>query len=197
MYSISFHKANSYCILFCSCYVLNMWYSTSMLILGIDPGLQKMGWGLIHSEGHALKFISSGLVKTNPADELAKRLAHLHIELCKIMDRWQVVQAAVEETFVNRNPASALKLGQARGVALAVPALYGVEVAEYAANKVKKSVVGAGHADKTQVGMMIKTLLPACGQISADEADALAVAICHAHYGRGYGAPPQKMTNKL
>ncbi len=163
-----------------------------MLILGIDPGLQKMGWGLIHSEGHALKFVSSGLIKTNPADNLAVRLARLHTGLCKIVEKWEVGQAAIEETFVNRNPASALKLGQARGVAMAVPALYGIEVAEYAANKVKKSVVGAGHADKAQVGMMIRTLLPACGQISEDEADALAVAICHAHYGRGYAALSEK-----
>jgi crossover junction endodeoxyribonuclease RuvC len=89
----------------------------------------------------------------------------------------------VEETFINKNPASALKLGQARGVALSVPALYGIETAEYATNKIKKSVVGTGHADKGQVGMMIKRLLPACGKVSEDEADALAVAICHAHYG--------------
>lgn len=102
--------------------------------------------------------------------------------------------AAVEETFVNKNPTSALKLGQARGVCLSVPAIMGIETAEYATNKVKKSVVGAGHASKDQVGMMIRTLLPGCGQIGEDEADALAVAICHAHYGRtlqAYAAAPR------
>ncbi|MCK5284184.1 MAG: crossover junction endodeoxyribonuclease RuvC [Alphaproteobacteria bacterium] len=153
-----------------------------MLILGIDPGLQKMGWGIISSDKNAIKFISCGLVKTNQSDNLALRLAHIHKQLVDVIKSYSPCEAAVEETFVNRNPSSALKLGQARGVALAVPALYGIEVSEYGANKIKKSVVGAGHADKKQVGMMIKTLLPTCGQISADEADALAVAICHAHY---------------
>ncbi len=168
-----------------------------MIILGIDPGLQKTGWGIIHSSGHALQFIGCGLIKTNPADSLAQRLSHLHIELCKIAKGEGMVsssggagliglkpdEAAVEETFVNRNPASALKLGQARGVCLSVPALYDIPVAEYAANKIKKSIVGAGHADKAQMGMMVRTLLPACGAIGVDEADALAVAICHAHHG--------------
>ncbi len=154
-----------------------------MLILGIDPGLQKLGWGLIHSEGHALKFISSGLIKTNPEQGLAQRLAHIHRNLFEVIKTYQPFEAAIEETFVNRNPGSALKLGQARGVALAVSALLNISVTEYAANKVKKAIVGAGHADKTQIGMMVKTLLPACGQIGPDEADALAVAICHAHYG--------------
>lgn len=169
-----------------------------MLILGVDPGLQKTGWGLIHSEGHALKFVASGLIKTVASDTLARRLSVLHTGLCKIIEEWSPAQAAIEETFVNRNPASALKLGQARGAVMVVPGLYGIEVAEYAANKVKKSVVGAGHADKNQVGMMIKTLLPTCGQISEDEADALAVAICHAHYGRGYGVPThQKTENEM
>ncbi len=154
-----------------------------MIILGIDPGLQKTGWGIIQSEGHALQFIGCGLIKTNPADSLAQRLSHLHKELAKIMEQSAPDSAAVEETFVNRNPASALKLGQARGVCLTVPALYGIPVAEYAANKIKKSIVGAGHADKNQMGMMIRTLLPACGAIGEDEADALAVAITHAHHG--------------
>lgn len=154
-----------------------------MRILGIDPGLQKTGWGIIDSEGHAIKFIACGLIKTNPADELAVRLAFLHEEIKKVIEEWQPSTAGIEETFVNRNPASALKLGQARGVLLAVPALCGLKVGEYSANKIKKSVVGTGHAAKDQMGMMVKTLLPGCGQIGADEADALAVAITHAHYG--------------
>ncbi len=154
-----------------------------MIILGIDPGLQKTGWGIIKTEGHALKFIACGLVKTDPAHTLGLRLATLHRALAEIITRHKPDSAAIEETFVNKNPASALKLGQARGVALAVPALHGLEVAEYAANTVKKSVVGTGHAAKEQIGAMIRMLLPGCGQIGADEADALAVAITHAHYG--------------
>jgi len=154
-----------------------------MLILGIDPGLQKTGWGLVDKQGNALKFVASGLIKTKASDPMAERLAHLHQEMADIIKNHNPDSAAIEETFVNRNPASALKLGQARGVLLAVPALYGLGVAEYSANKIKKSVVGTGHAAKDQIAMMVRTLLPACGQISEDEADALAVAICHAHYG--------------
>ena len=153
-----------------------------MIILGIDPGLQKTGWGIIRSDGAALGYISSGLIKTHAQDEMAQRLAVLHQGLADIIKTHQPDGAAIEETFVNKNPASALKLGQARGVLLAVPALYDLECAEYSANKVKKSIVGTGHAAKAQMGMMIRTLLPACGQISEDEADALAVAITHAHH---------------
>ena len=108
----------------------------------------------------------------------------LHAELVEVVKTYQPNSAAIEQTFVNSNPASALKLGQARGVAMAVPAICGVDTYEYSANLVKKSVVGSGHAAKQQMGMMIKTLLPACGTIGEDEADALAVAICHAHHGQ-------------
>jgi crossover junction endodeoxyribonuclease RuvC len=153
-----------------------------MLILGIDPGLQKTGWGIVLSCGSALQYRASGLIKTNPESSLAVRLAFIHRELAKIIEAHKPETAAVEETFINKNAASALKLGQARGVALSVPALYELETAEYAANKVKKSIVGTGHAQKDQIGMMIQRLLPACGKISEDEADALAVAICHAHH---------------
>ena len=153
-----------------------------MIILGIDPGLQKTGWGVIRSEGNALRYLGSGLIKTDASHSLAARLAVLHEGIKIILDEFKPQEAAVEETFVNKNPASALKLGQARGVVLCVPALYGLEVAEYSANKVKKSVVGSGHAAKEQMGMMIRTLLPACGTIGEDEADSLAVAITHAHY---------------
>jgi crossover junction endodeoxyribonuclease RuvC len=153
-----------------------------MRILGIDPGLQKTGWSVIVSEGQKLSFKACGLIQTKPADSMANRLAHIHRELAKIIEEWKPEAAAVEETFMNNNAASALKLGQARGVALSVPALYGLEVAEYGANKVKKSITGAGHAAKVQVGAMVKMLLPACGIIGEDEADALAVAICHAHH---------------
>lgn len=138
---------------------------------------------MVHSEGSKLSFMGCGLIKTDPAQALPLRLASLHEQLADVIKEWQPDTAAVEETFVNKNPASALKLGQARGVLLAVPALYGLETAEYSANKIKKSVVGVGHANKDQMGMMIRTLLPACGKVTADEADALAVAITHAHYG--------------
>lgn len=154
-----------------------------MKILGIDPGLQKTGWGIIDATGNTLQFVSSGLIRTKAKDDMASRLMVLHSGLIAVIDEWKPDTSAIEETFVNKNPASALKLGQARGVLLCVPALKGIKVGEYSANKVKKSVVGVGHADKHQVGMMIRTLLPTCGEISEDEADALAVAITHAHYG--------------
>lgn len=153
-----------------------------MRILGIDPGLQKMGWGIIESEGHRLSFVASGLVKTTKSKTLPERLAEIDHALADILLKFKPDQAAIEETFVNTNSASSLKLGAARGVAMVVPARAGLIVGEYPANLVKKSVVGAGKAGKGQVGMMIKTLLPACGEISEDEADALAVAICHAHH---------------
>ena len=165
-----------------SCFVLKMWYDRNMIILGIDPGLQKTGWGIIEKHGNRLSYLKSGLIKTDPATALPHRLATLHEGLADVIKEWHPDTAAIEETFVNKNPASALKLGQARGVLLAVPPLYGLECAEYSANKIKKSIVGTGHAAKEQIGMMVKTLLPACGKLSEDEADALAVAITHAHY---------------
>lgn len=153
-----------------------------MKILGIDPGLQKCGWGVISSTGNSLRFIASDLIKTDITLSLSERLAFLHQSIVDVVNLYQPDQAAVEETFVNKNPASALKLGQARGVVLAVPSLYNIPVAEYGANKIKKSVVGTGHASKDQVGLMIRTLLPSSGVTSPDEADALAVAITHAHH---------------
>ena len=153
-----------------------------MRILGIDPGLQKTGWGIIESEGHSLRFIASGLVKTTKSKTLPERLTEIDDGMLEVLSRFKPDQAAIEETFVNNNAASSLKLGAARGVAMVVPARQGLIVGEYPANLVKKSVVGAGKAGKDQVGMMIRTLLPACGDISEDEADALAVAICHAHH---------------
>ena len=153
-----------------------------MRILGIDPGLTKMGWGLIESRGSTLSFVDSGLIRTNAKLPLYARLAEIDAKLSEIVHNYQPDTAAIEETFVNKNPASALKLGMARGVAMTVPARYGLDVGEYGANHIKKSVVGTGHAAKGQMGMMIKTLLPQSGRLSEDEADALAVAICHAHH---------------
>lgn len=154
----------------------------SIIIIGIDPGLQKTGWGVIEKNGNNLRYVASGLLKTDAQASLPHRLSMLHLGLCNILKLYAPQEAAVEETFVNKNPAAALKLGQARGVVLAVPAIHNLPTAEYSANKVKKSVVGFGHASKEQVQMMIRTLLPASGKISEDEADALAVAITHAHY---------------
>lgn len=155
-----------------------------MRILGIDPGLGHTGWGIIDHKGSRLSFVAAGVIEPNTKLEMAERLKIIHDELHKIIEVYQPVAAALEETFVNTNAKSSLKLGQARGVAMLVPALNGLMVSEYAANTVKKSVVGAGHADKTQVQMMVKMLLPNCGEVGADAADALSVAICHAHHSQ-------------
>jgi len=151
-------------------------------ILGIDPGLRNTGWGLIDISGSRLRYVSCGSIKTDAATSLADRLAHIHRSLTALIAGENPDEAAVEETFVNRDPQSALKLGQARGVALAAPALLGLVVAEYSANLVKKTIVGVGHAEKDQVAMMVKILLPSCAISSPDAADALAVAITHAQH---------------
>ena len=153
-------------------------------IIGIDPGLRRTGWGIIASEGSRLSHIANGTLKTNAAAALSDRLLQIHTQLASIVSEWTPDEAAVEETFVNKNPRGTLKLGQARGVALLVPASAGLVVAEYAPNLVKKSVVGAGHANKDQIGAMINILLPRCKPDSEDAADALAVAITHAHHRR-------------
>lgn len=153
-----------------------------MRIIGIDPGLQRTGWGIIDVEGNKLTHISHGVARTNSKDSLSARLLEIFEELTKMIALWQPNVAAIEETFVNQNPASALKLGLARGAAMLAPAKAGLDVSEYPANLVKKSVVGAGHAEKHQVQVMIKILLPGV-EASSDAADALAVAICHAHHG--------------
>ncbi len=151
-------------------------------ILGIDPGLRHTGWGVIEAEGARLVYVASGAIHPPTDGDLAQRLRALHEALVAVIAAHEPDEAAVEETFVNRDPQSALKLGHARGVALTVPALAGLAVAEYSANLVKKTVVGAGHAEKAQVAMMIKVLLPRSDAKSADAADALAVAICHAQH---------------
>jgi crossover junction endodeoxyribonuclease RuvC len=151
-------------------------------ILGIDPGLRNTGWGVIDAQGARLSFVASGCVHSDGASPMGARLRQLHEGLREVIETYAPDEAAVEETFVNRDPQSALKLGQARGVALSVPALAGLEVEEYAANLVKKTVVGNGHADKAQIAMMVRVLLPASFAASKDAADALAVAICHAQH---------------
>ncbi|MBT3401054.1 MAG: crossover junction endodeoxyribonuclease RuvC [Rhodospirillaceae bacterium] len=152
-----------------------------MRLLGVDPGLRFTGWGVVDMDGNRLRHVANGVVKSG-SGELAQRLVRLHHGLQDVISEHQPDSAAVEETFVNRDGQATLKLGQARGIALLVPALAGIPVAEYAANSVKKSVVGYGHADKNQIGHMIGVLLPGALVESPDAADALAVAICHAHH---------------
>jgi crossover junction endodeoxyribonuclease RuvC len=151
-------------------------------ILGIDPGLRRTGWGIIEIAGNRLGFLGCGSVATNDRDDLATRLLAIHDGLMRILDEFRPDEAAVESTFVNKNPAATLKLGQARGIAMVVPARAGVPVAEYAPNLIKKSIVGAGHGDKAQVRMMIGVLLPKADPGSDDAADALAIAVTHAHH---------------
>jgi crossover junction endodeoxyribonuclease RuvC len=151
-------------------------------ILGLDPGLRITGWGIIDTSGNQLSHVDHGIVTSKDEADLPSRLVSLYTQLMEIIHQYSPDEAAVEETFVNKNPASALKLGIARGVVLLAPAQAGLIVGEYAANKVKKSVVGVGHADKAQVAMMVGRLLPQSGGVTKDAADALAVAICHAHH---------------
>lgn len=153
-----------------------------MRILGIDPGLQNTGWGIIESDGNRLRHVANGTVRSNPGPETASRLLQLFAGLTDVIERYAPDHAAVEETFVNKNPSSTLKLGLARGIALLAPAQAGLPVAEYAAKVVKLSLVGVGGADKHQVAEMVRRLLPGCETNGADATDALAVAICHAHH---------------
>ncbi len=153
-------------------------------VIGLDPGLRFTGWGIIELDGQLLRFIDAGCVESNPKDDLAVRLEQLHSALKKITKNFKPDEAAIEETFVNQNPASALKLGQARGVVLLVPALFSIPVSEYAATTVKKSVTGSGHADKVKVRSMVNLLLRGVGQLKFDASDALAVAICHSHFSK-------------
>ncbi len=156
--------------------------SGAIRILGVDPGLRNTGWGLIEAAGSRLSFVACGSIRTDATISLADRLAAIHCELTALVEREEPNEAAVEETFVNRDPQSTLKLGQARGVALAALALKDLPVSEYAANLIKKTVVGVGHAEKNQVAMMVRMLLPASNASTPDAADALAVAICHAQH---------------
>jgi len=153
-----------------------------MRLIGLDPGLRNTGWGIIAVNGNRLKHISDGVVCSDAKLSLAERLVQLQVGLSEVITKFKPDEAAVEETFVNTNAVSTLKLGQARGIALVVPASMGIPVSEYTPNLVKKTVVGSGHAAKEQVQMMVRTLLPGCEVKSADAADALAVAICHAHH---------------
>ncbi|MEM7068199.1 MAG: crossover junction endodeoxyribonuclease RuvC [Pseudomonadota bacterium] len=150
-------------------------------IIGIDPGLQRTGWGVIDSLGNSLSFVAAGTIRSDAKAELSSRLCQLHDGLSGVLHANLPQEAAVEQTFVNKDARATLKLGQARGIAMLVPALGGLPVAEYAPNQVKKTVIGVGHGDKAQIKMMVRMLLPKAEFDSDDAADALAIAICHAH----------------
>ena len=152
-----------------------------MRVIGLDPGLRRTGWGVIEAEGNRLRHLANGVVTSDPARPLAERLVQLHEGIAAVLAEHGPEAAAVETSLANKNPASTLKLGMARGVALLTPALSALPVAEYLPMIVKKAVVGTGHASKEQVAMMVGRLLPGCAIAGADAADALAVAICHAH----------------
>jgi crossover junction endodeoxyribonuclease RuvC len=153
-----------------------------MRLLGLDPGLRATGWGVIDATDNRLRWVADGVVRSKDDAPLAERLAQLYRGLVEVIDLHRPTAAAVEETFVNVNPASTLKLGQARGAVLLAASLQGLVVAEYAPRLVKQSLVGTGRAAKEQVGAMVRHLLPGCLARQADATDALAVAICHAHH---------------
>src|ERR1043165_8151765 len=154
-------------------------------IIGIDPGLRRTGWGVIEADGNRLIYVACGSVEPPDHLPLPTRLVPLQEGLDGVLSAHQPMEAAVEQTFVNKDGVATLKLGQARGVAMLAPAMFGISVAEYAPNQVKKTVVGAGHADKHQIAVMLKILLPKAEPKSADAADALAIAITHAHHRGG------------
>lgn len=155
---------------------------TAIRIIGIDPGLRRTGWGVLESDGVRLAYVASGHIASTAGEALAFRLRELYEGLTGVLAAFRPSEAAVEETFVNDNPRATLKLGQARGMALLAPAMKGMRVAEYPPNLIKKTVVGAGHAEKRQIQLMVSMLLPKARFESADEADALAIAICHANH---------------
>lgn len=161
-------------------------------IIGIDPGLRRTGWGVVDSVGNALRFVAAGTVRTDDKAALAARLCEIHDRLADVLETHRPDEAAVEATFVNKDAAATLKLGQARGIAMLVPARAGLPVAEYAPNAVKKAVIGVGHGDKRQIAMMVRTLLPKAVFDTEDAADALAIAICHSHQ-RGAAALAQRL----
>jgi crossover junction endodeoxyribonuclease RuvC len=156
--------------------------SRAIRILGIDPGLRRTGWGVIDVDGNRLIYVGCGSVESRDSLPLSERLLAIHEGLLKVMSEHGPMEAAVEQTFVNKDGAGTLKLGQARGVAMLVPAMAGISVSEYAPNQVKKTVVGAGHADKNQIRVMLGVLLPKAQPATLDAADALAIAITHAHH---------------
>lgn len=158
-----------------------------MRVIGIDPGLRNLGWGVIDVVGARITHVANGICHSDAAMPLAQRLASLHVQLTEVFRAHCPETAAVEHTFVNKDAVATLKLGQARGIALLVPAQFGLDIGEYAPNAVKKTVVGVGHAAKVQVEHMVRLQLPGVQIAGADAADALAIAICHAHHSQSAG----------
>ena len=161
---------------------------SAIRIIGIDPGLRRTGWGVVETAGSSLRFVASGTVKPDEKAELAERLRQLHDGLVDVVRAHAPHEAAVEQTFVNKDASATLKLGQARGIAMLVPALAGLAVAEYAPNAVKKAVIGVGHGEKKQIHMMVRVLMPKAVFSGDDAADALAIAICHSHHRQSLSA---------
>ncbi|MDJ0931973.1 crossover junction endodeoxyribonuclease RuvC [Breoghania sp.] len=170
--------------------------TSAIRILGIDPGLKNTGWGVIDVIGTSLKFVASGTVHSTQSFALCDRLVELHDGLIRVMEEYDPQEAAVEQTFVNKDAGATLKLGQARGIALLVPGLRGLPVGEYLPNLIKKTVIGAGHGDKKQIRMMVKVLMPRATFDSDDAADALAIAVCHA-YHRGAAAAAARVAARI
>lgn len=158
-----------------------------MRVIGIDPGLRNLGWGMIDVAGSRLSHVANGICHSDGAAPLAERLLSLYRQLTEVIGTYAPTAAAVEQTFVNKDAVATLKLGQARGIAMLVPAEAGLSIGEYLPNAVKKAVVGVGHADKRQVGHMVRLQLPGAKIAGPDAADALAVAICHAHHLQSAG----------
>ncbi|MDR3179805.1 MAG: crossover junction endodeoxyribonuclease RuvC [Holosporaceae bacterium] len=154
-------------------------------ILGIDPGLHKTGWGIVDHNGFHLKYVTHGVIISNSADKIEVRLGHIYKMLSNVIEENLPTEMGIEQVFVNNNPMSSLKLGMARGVAICIANIMGLMVTEYTPTKIKKSVVGSGHATKDQVSIMVQKLLN-CGSVKLDAADALAIAICHAHHATHY-----------
>jgi crossover junction endodeoxyribonuclease RuvC len=155
---------------------------SAIRIIGIDPGLRHTGWGIIEAEGSRLSYVADGAVHSVTEDDLAVRLLQIHQQILAVLDEFKPDEAAIEETFVNKDARATLKLGQARGVVMLAPVLRKIGVAEYAPNVIKKTVVGNGHAEKDQVKHMVRILLPRAELKTADSVDALAIAICHAQH---------------
>lgn len=153
-----------------------------MKILGLDPSLSSTGWGVIEVENNRIRYVADGVIKTNTSLDLASRLSKLYQGVCDVINFYKPDEAAIEIVFVNNNPFSSMKLGQARGAVILAPAQAGIPVAEYEPNQIKKAVVGVGHAEKNQVETMVKVLLPGAKPVNNDASDALAIAICHNNF---------------
>jgi crossover junction endodeoxyribonuclease RuvC len=154
-------------------------------ILGLDPGLHITGWGIVNYDDFHLGYVAHGTIVTSAVDEISSRLSYIFKQLSDIIEKYSPQEVGIENVFVNKNPESSLKLGMARGAAICCVGVLGLKIAEYTPNKIKKSIVGSGHATKDQVSLMVQKLLN-CSSVKLDAADALATAVCHAHHKTSY-----------